>query len=82
MRLIQERLWNRKVSNEIAWATMVLLLKGRGEYRVIGLVEMLWKVCSVVVNCWLNRSVVLNRNGNCEQGCEGKLIPKKSNLSG
>ena len=22
-----------------------------------------------------------NRNGNCEQGCEGKLIPKKLSLS-
>ena len=28
---------------------MVFILKGKGEYRGIGLVEVLWKVCSVVV---------------------------------
>ena len=39
---------------------MVLILKGKGEYRGIELVEILWKVCAVVVNCWLKRSVVLH----------------------
>ena len=39
---------------------MVLLLKGKGEYRGIGLVEVLWKVCPVVVNFRLKRSVVLH----------------------
>ena len=29
-------------------------------YRGIGLVEVLWKVFSVVVNCWLKISVVLH----------------------
>ena len=38
---------------------MFLFLKGKGGYMVIGLVEVLWKVFSVVVNCFLKRSVVL-----------------------
>ena len=45
---------------EIAWANMVLILKGEGGYRGIGMVEVLWKVYSVVVNCWLKRNVVLH----------------------
>ena len=35
-------------------------LKWKGEYRVIGMAEVLWKVCSVVVSCRLKRSVVLH----------------------
>ena len=30
---------------------MVFLLKGRGGYQRIGIVELVWKVCLVVVNC-------------------------------
>ena len=39
---------------------MVLLLRGKGDYRGIGIIEVLWKVCSFVVNCSLKRSVVLH----------------------
>ena len=39
---------------------MVFLLKGRGEYRGIGLVEGVWKVYTRVVNCRLKRSVTLH----------------------
>ena len=49
-----------KVPVEIAWVKMVLIPKGKGDYRDIGLVEVLWKVCAVVVSCWLKRSAVLH----------------------
>ena len=39
---------------------MFLILKGKGGYRVIELVEVLRKVCAVVINCWIKRSVVLH----------------------
>ena len=45
---------------EIEWVTMVLLPKGKGGYRGTGIVDLLSKVCSVVVNCLLKRSVVLH----------------------
>ena len=51
------RYWTVPV--EIVWDKMVLFLKGKGGYRGIGLVEVLWKVCAVVVNCRLEISVVL-----------------------
>ena len=34
---------------------MVLLLKGKKGYRGIGMVEVLWKVCSVVAHCCLEK---------------------------
>ena len=48
------------VSVEIVWEKMVLILKGEGGYRDIGLVEVLCKVRSVVVNFRLKRSAMLH----------------------
>ena len=36
------------------------LPKGRGGYRGIGLVEVVWKVCVAVINCRLKKSVTLH----------------------
>ena len=42
---------------EVAWATMVLLPKGRGGYQWIGIVEVVWKVFVTVVNRRIRRRV-------------------------
>ena len=42
------------------WTTMVLIQNGKGEYRGIGLVETIWKVCMSIVNSWLQSSIVLH----------------------
>ena len=47
------------VLEEISWAKMILLHQDKVGYRGIGIVEVLWKVFSVVVNCCLKSSVVL-----------------------
>ena len=39
---------------------MVLLPKGKEEYRGIGIVEVLWKVCTVVVSFCLKKSALLH----------------------
>ena len=45
----------------IVWKKKVPIPKGKGRgYRGIVLVEVLCKVCSVVVNCWLKKIVVLH----------------------
>ena len=44
----------------MVWATMVFLPKRRGEYRGIGIVEVVWKVCTAVVNFRLKQSVTLH----------------------
>ena len=60
VRLIQRTFRYGNPPEELAWATMVLILKGKGEFRGIGLVKVVWKVCAAVVNCRLERGVVLN----------------------
>ena len=59
-RLVQVIFRDKTVPEDISWAIMVLLPKGKEEYMGIGLVEVLRKVWSVVVNCRLKRSVVLH----------------------
>ena len=36
---------------------MVLIPKGKKDYRYIGLVEVMWKVVAVILNCWLTASI-------------------------
>ena len=59
VRLVQVMFRDGTVSEEIVWATIVLLLKGNGGYRGIEIVIVPWKVCSVVVYFQLKRGVVL-----------------------
>ena len=60
LRLIQLIFRDGKVPKYIVWATMVLLPKGKGGNRGIVIVEVLWKVCSVVVNFQLKRISVFH----------------------
>ena len=80
VRLTQKTFKDEAVPEEVAWATMVLLLKGRREYREIGLVEVVWKVCKKVVNCRLKRSVTLHDElmGSGRGGERGHKPWKKS----
>ena len=43
---------------DLTWATMVLIPKGKGEFWGIGIVEVAWKVCSAVANFRLKRGFV------------------------
>ena len=48
--VIQEAFWGRYIPEALLWTTMLLIPKGSGEYRGIGLVETIWKVCTSIVN--------------------------------
>ena len=58
--LVQVMFRDRTMPVEIAWSKMVLVPKGKGDYRGTGLLEVLCKVFAVVVNCQLKRSFVLH----------------------
>ena len=60
VRLIQKTFEDGAALDKVAWVTMVFIPKGRGEYRGIGLVEVVWKVCVTVVNFRLKKSVMLH----------------------
>ena len=60
MILVQRTFGDRTPPTEFAWASMVLILKGKGEYWGIGIFEVACKVCAAVANFSLNCGVVLH----------------------
>ena len=60
VRLLQRTFREGTPPEDLAWATMVLIPKGEGEFWGIGLVEVEWNICATVVNFWLRRGVVLH----------------------
>ena len=42
-----------KLAEEATWQTVVLIPKGKREFRGIGLVEVSWKVVMVILHCRL-----------------------------
>ena len=57
---MQVAFWNIFIPEGIMWTTVVLIPKGYGGYRGIGLVEAIWKVCTSIVNSRLRISIVLH----------------------
>ena len=39
-----------KLSEEATWQAVVMVPKGKGGYRVIGLVEVVWKILSLILH--------------------------------
>ena len=60
IRLIQKNLEDGVDPEEAAWATMVFLPRERGEYRGIGLVDVVWKVNAMVIKFCQKRSVAIH----------------------
>ena len=50
VRIIQLEFEEGELPEELNWEMMVIILKGKGEYRGIRIVEVAWKVCAVVLN--------------------------------
>ena len=44
VRIVHQTFGDRTPPEELVWATMVIILKGKGEYIDIGLIEVEWKV--------------------------------------
>ena len=49
--------WN---SEENMWQAVVIIPKGEKDYRVIGLVEVMWKVVAAILNCRLTASTTFH----------------------
>ena len=48
--MVQTAFWEGELAEEITWQAVVLIPKGKGDYRGIGLVEVMWKVVAVILN--------------------------------
>ena len=48
--LVQTAFWEGELAEESTWQAVVLIPKGKRDYRGIGLVEVMWKVVAVILN--------------------------------
>ena len=48
--LVQTEFWEGDLAEESTWQAVVLIPKGKKDYRGIGLVEVMWKVVAVILN--------------------------------
>ena len=57
MDLFQSPFREGKLVEEATWQAVVLITKGKKDYRGIGLVEVMWKVVAAILNCRLAASI-------------------------
>ena len=57
MEIIQLLFGIGELALDCAWNTVILLPKGGGEYQVIGLVEVLFKVIYIIIDRSLEESI-------------------------
>ena len=57
MELTQTEFWEGELAEEDTWQTMVLVPKGKKEYRGIGLVEVTWKVVAAILHRRLTTAI-------------------------
>ena len=48
--LKQTEFWDGNLAEESTWQTVVLIPKGKGEFRGIGLVEVIWKLLTLILH--------------------------------
>ena len=58
--LVQTAFRERDLAEESTWQAVVLIPKGKGYYRCIGLVEVMWKVVAVILNCRFTSSITFH----------------------
>ena len=49
-----------KLAEEATWQTLVLIPKGKREYRGIGMVEVTWKVVAVILHSRLTKGITFH----------------------
>ena len=49
-----QSIWDKgEIPRQILWMVVILLIKGGGNFRGIGLLKPFWKVIEVLMNKWL-----------------------------
>ena len=57
---MQEAFQEGRLEEEAMWQGLVLISKWGGEYRIIGLVEVVWKVVTVILNICFTASIAFH----------------------
>ena len=76
------------MAEEYMWQAVVLIPKGGGDYRGIGLVEVVWKVVTLILNSQFTTSTTLHNvlhglregRGTGITSLEAKLIHKLTSM--
>ena len=63
--LVQAVWTHGTIPRQLLWSIVVLIPKGGGDYRGIGLLEPIWKVLERIMGCWLD-AIKLH---DCLHGC-------------
>lgn len=58
--IVQHAFRTGEIPTELAWSTLVLLPKGSGGHRGIGLLETLWKLISCIIDARIKSAVVFH----------------------
>ena len=70
------------ISAELIWTTMILLPKGKGEYRGISLVEVIWKMISTIINIRLRMFILIHDSlHGSRQGRRADMVTVEDKLS-
>ena len=86
--LIQTCFRERQVPTQMSWSTVVLLPKGNGDYRGIGLLEISWKVIESIINRRIASKVIFHnalhgfqdRRGTVTACIEAKLLQQLAKM--
>ena len=57
MDIVQTAFREGELAEEATWQAVVLIPKGKKDYRDIGLVEVIWKVVAAILNCRFTASI-------------------------
>ena len=57
MELLQTEFQKVELAEEATWKTVVLIPKGGGDYRGIGIMEVVWKAVAVIINRLFTASI-------------------------
>ena len=58
--IIQTAFQDGELGEEVTWQAVVLIPKGKGDYRGIGLMEVMWKVVVMILNRRLTSSITFH----------------------
>ena len=61
MDLVQTAFREGILAEEATWQVVVLIPKGKKDYRVIVLVEVMWKVVAAILNCRITASITYHK---------------------
>ena len=78
MDLVQTAFREGKLAEEATWQAIVLIPKGKKDYRSIGLVEVMWKVVAAILNRRFTASITYHEFLHGSGRVAAQVLPPSS----